>query len=187
MKKKTCISGLRSHKLMHTKNSPLNCLSPSEWNAFINSIIRKSLTSFSRGYDFTELEDIRQEAWIGLLAAGERFDPSKSKFTTYAYYYVRGHILRFVNKKSKMLSEEDDLSFQEAAYYDTRVETKDLRKTILDSVSDQPYKDLLIERFVKEKSLRTIAKEQGVSHEIISSRIKKLLFLLEKRVSHENA
>ena len=47
-----------------------------------------------RGIDF---EDIRQEGYVGLIKACERFNDSKGiKFSTYAYRVIEGHILNFI-------------------------------------------------------------------------------------------
>ena len=52
-------------------------------------------------------EDMVQEGRLGLLAACERYDPTKkSSFSTYAYWYIKGYILKwyreFKNKPIKI-------------------------------------------------------------------------------------
>lgn len=46
------------------------------------------------------LEDLKQEALMGLLVAWERFDPSKgTQFSTYAVYWIKKHILQALDKE----------------------------------------------------------------------------------------
>lgn len=46
------------------------------------------------------LEDLRQEALIGLLMAYERFDPSKgTQFSTYAVYWIKKQILQALDQE----------------------------------------------------------------------------------------
>ena len=54
---------------------------------------------------YTTIEDIKQQAWLGLCIANSKFDPTKNcKFMTYAYYYVRGYINRMLYTNSSLLS-----------------------------------------------------------------------------------
>lgn len=47
---------------------------------------------------FHPLEDLVQEGNLGLLRAARTFDPSKGKWLTYAYGWVRAYVWRFVTK-----------------------------------------------------------------------------------------
>lgn len=160
--------------------SPLDQLPQNEWDAFIYSIIKP----FCRYHSKT---DLQQEAWIGLLKACDKFDASKGKFTTFAYYYIRGHVLRYISKESNHHSEQDPIELDLKEYYDVETEQDDLKNTILEKVADQKYANLLNEHFVKDKSFRQIAREQGVSHETIATRVNKILDVLKVRLSNENA
>lgn len=47
------------------------------------------------------LEDLKQEAMIGLWQAYQRFDASRGvKFSTYAYYWVKKHVLQAIDAES---------------------------------------------------------------------------------------
>jgi RNA polymerase primary sigma factor len=51
-----------------------------------------------------ELEDLISEATIGLTKAAKRFKPEyKSKFSTYAYHWIKQSILRSIHKKARMV------------------------------------------------------------------------------------
>lgn len=55
--------------------------------------------------DHCERDDLVQQGYLGLLEAEKRFNPDKGvKFITYAYYYVKGYILRHVYKNLSLLS-----------------------------------------------------------------------------------
>jgi len=54
---------------------------------------------------YTTIEDIKQQAWLGLCIAKDKFDYTKNcKFMTYAYYYVRGYINRMLYTNYSLLS-----------------------------------------------------------------------------------
>lgn len=175
------------------KNSPIDILPNNEWDALIISILKPMYCLCSKDQLVTP-EDLQQEAWIGLLRAAERYDPGKAKFTTFAYSYIRGHVMRYIakrtiNKPVQVDIDDDDNkeSIYSASYVDTKPEKNDLIRMILDKVSGEKHIDLLVEHFVYDKSYRKIAKERGVSHETIAIRINKLLDILEMRLNHENA
>lgn len=169
--------------------SPLDDLPQNEWDALICSILRPFYYLYKNDILITQ-EDLQQEAWIGLLAACKRYDPSKAKFTTFAYHYIRGHVMRYIAKrtKDKLIQEDKNpIVLDVHTYEETECERRDIVETIMDRLSDQKHAHLLIEHFIRNKSLRHVAKEQGVSHEAIATRIHKLLEILEKRLNYENA
>jgi RNA polymerase sigma factor (sigma-70 family) len=169
----------------------IESLSQTEWDKLILNIL-KPFISYSRNDPLISVEDLKQEAWIGLLTAAEKFDPSKStKFVTFAYYYIYGRILRYTMQKSKFksmrLNQDVETMEEEVAYEDTECESSDMVKSIMALVSDQEHSDLLIEHFMKNKSYRTIAKERGLSHQCIHLRINKLKKILKQRLHDANS
>jgi len=169
-------------------DSPLNCMPQGEWDAFISSILKPFLI-YAKNDPLISYDDLQQEAWVALLSAASNYDPTKAKFSTYSYYYIRGRMLRYVLEKSRLASsriDSDPLDI-EKGYVDNSSDEQEQMKMMLGVVADEPYSNFLIEYYIKGKSFRTIAKENNMSHQGVASHIKKLLALLEKRLHHENA
>lgn len=173
---------------MLMKDSPLKSLPQSEWDALISSILRPFLV-YSKTDPLITFDDLQQEAWVALLNAAENYDPTKAKFTTYAYYYIRGRILRYILEKTRLSPQRIDAEpvDVEPGYIDPSFNDIEMMKSILGAVADEPYANLLIEHYVNDKSFRTIAKECGLSHQGVAMHVNRLVGLLEKRMSHENA
>lgn len=169
--------------------SPLDTLPKNEWDALIIHIL-KPFYFLCRKDVLVDPEDLQQEAWIALLCACDKYDPKRAKFVTFAYHYIRGRVMRYImqktNKKLNQLS-EDAIYLNEKGFIETGVDNGDFMKTILATVENEKHKDLLIEHFVNGKSMRKIAKEQGMSHEIIRKRLNHLVELLELRLRNENS
>jgi len=170
-------------------NSPLDTLPKNEWDALIIHIL-KPFYHLCRKDVLVDPEDLQQEAWIALLCACERYDPTRAKFVTFAYHYIRGRVMRYIlqktNNKLNQLS-EDAIFLNEKSFVENNVESNDFMKTMLGTVENEPFNDLLIEHFVKNKSYRTIGKEQGLSHEIIRKRLNTLVSLIEMRLQNDNS
>ena len=174
---------------MDTNDSPLNSVPKNEWDAIILSILTPLFPLCSRDALITP-DDLQQEAWIGLLAACERYDARKARFTTYAYHYIRGHVMRYILRATRHKPhqiDEDARDLDNREYIETSMEKRDTMKTILEKISDQQHAHLLVQHFIHGKSFRGLAKEYGVSHETIATRVNRLLDLLEIRLNHENA
>lgn len=174
---------------MATNDKTLDSIPENEWDAIILSIIKPFLPLCTRDTLIT-LEDLQQEAWIGLLAASERYDAKRAKFTTFAYSYIRGYVMQYITKatRNKLVQiDEDAAVLDDREYEDSTAEKNDLIDTIFGLVSDQKHIDLLEEHFVKHKSFRQIAKEIGVSHVAVANRVNKILDVLEYRLNSENS
>jgi len=169
--------------------NPLNDLPQNEWDALINSILKPFYSLCKKDMLLTP-EDLQQEAWLGLLDACSKYDPNKGKFITFGYSYIRGHVMRFIAQKTINKPTQFEVSEEnvESRFYnEDTAERKDVMQTIMSKISDQEHAFLLEEHFVNGKSLRQIARERHVSHEAISTRVRKLLDILELRLNHANS
>jgi RNA polymerase sigma factor (sigma-70 family) len=157
-------------------DNPIDSLPQGEWDKLISSILRPYL-SFAVNDPLISREDLEQD------------DPTKSKFSTYAYHYILGRIRRYVLEKTRVSSSRIDIDpiEIESGYIDNTIEDTELVKSIMLAVSDQPHAHFLVEHFIKGKSFRKIAKENGMSHQGVVMHVKKLINILEKRMNHENA
>jgi len=172
------------------KSNPLDILHQNEWDALIISILKPFFAVCSQDTLITP-DDLQQEAWIGLLKASERYDPTKAKFTTFAYLYIRGHIMRYIGRKLEDKPEQIDAEPEDidTRFYliDDKSEKEDMMYAIIKRVHKEPHVDILIEHFIRGKSFRKIAKERGVTHAAIALRVNKLLDILEVRLQNENS
>lgn len=57
--------------------------------------------------DYCEFEDLEQVGRIALMKAAQKYDPNKGcKFSTYAYYYIKGNITRTIHENVSILSQK---------------------------------------------------------------------------------
>lgn len=84
---------------------PVNAIYPQKNDILkYKNLILKCLRGI-RVPSYTTIEDIKQQAWLGLCIAKDKFDSTKNcKFMTYAYYYVRGYINRMLYTNYSLLS-----------------------------------------------------------------------------------
>lgn len=174
--------------MLMSDNNPLNSLPQSEWDAFISSILRPFL-SYSKNDPLISHADLEQEAWVALLSAAKNYDSTKAKFTTYAYYYIKGRVLRYILEKTRLSPQRIDAECTdiEPGYIDKTLDENELRSTILGAIADEPHANFLVEHYVNGKSFRKISKEVGMSHQGVAMHVNRLIKLLEKRLNHENA
>lgn len=83
---------------------PLNNLSEEQRSYLINCLGRKFVIStiskvglFYNGRQF--FEDLVQEGMIGLWVASRKYDPNKSSFSTYAFYWVKAYVMEKFKKE----------------------------------------------------------------------------------------
>ena len=170
------------------KDSPLHSLEQAEWDAFVRSIVHPFIY-YAQKDPLISYNDLEQEAWVGLLNAAKNYDATKAKFTTYAYHYIRGQILRYILEKTRLSPNRinSDPMDIEPGYIDDTSDNQELMGSLLSAVASEPHANFLVEHYVNGKSFRKIAKESGMSHQGVAMHVKRLINLLEMRLSHENA
>ena len=110
-------------------------------------------------------EDLEQEGMIGLLEAADKYEENKgAKFSTYATYWIRKHIMAAVDKEKKYSLNSTSLNEEI---------TEDKKTTIIkpsanvDLPSDMPKdeKKVLTLLFQDEFTLKEISEQLGISRE----------------------
>ena len=64
----------------------------------VHYVMHKKFSSYYPGS--YEYEDLSQEGYLGLCLAAMRYDDEKASFTTYAFNYIWGKIICYINTKS---------------------------------------------------------------------------------------
>ncbi len=124
-----------------------------------------------------DFDDLYSEGNIGLIRASERFDSSKgARFATFASFYIKDAIQKYVKKRSKILSlslEETDLDSEplldslclEEVDFDKNLILEELSKVL--SQLPQRERDVLLNRFGafgrKNSTLEEIGKMFGLT------------------------
>jgi RNA polymerase sigma factor (sigma-70 family) len=101
-------------------------------------------------------QELISEGILGLMFALERFDETQNvKFSTYAFYWIRGQILRFVNKFKK--NQYHDLppvmaAGEEGVFYDSKYHISSPIKSIDEETEYNfvNYEDKTNHEYVKE-------------------------------------
>lgn len=62
-------------------------------------LARKAAGHYARRSRLAEFDDLYQVACLGLVLAAQRYDPSRSAFTTFAYKVMNGEIRRYFRDK----------------------------------------------------------------------------------------
>ena len=72
------------------------------------NLIRKIAWGFMPQAPSTiEFSDLINEAYLAYEKAKENYNPEKSKFTTWAYYYMSGYLKNFLNEERKQTGHQE--------------------------------------------------------------------------------
>ncbi|MDI3504033.1 MAG: hypothetical protein PWP64_969 [Candidatus Cloacimonadota bacterium] len=132
------------------------------------------VVNIAKKYPHLHQEDLIQEGMIGLLTAWRRFDPEKgSKFSTYAYYYIKKQILAAIKKENPGLYQH--LSQDSALAPDTAADIQEHGQSALQLPPNMPEleKRILHYSFGEELSLQQVAKKIGI-------RVEKVRYLKDR-------
>lgn len=135
-------------------------------------LVKHIANKYSQGTR-NEFDDLVQAGSIGLIKSVESYDPSKSRFMTYAYRGIQNHLkeyLRKLPKKTKNLTrDEEDDPFE---VEDTQVEAPsgnlvkgeqlDSLKKAMDSLNDRE-REVIQRHVMNGETLQAIGAEWGVS------------------------
>jgi len=183
-----------------SNKSPLEALSVDQWDALIISIVKRYYASAHKNH-IIDIDDLKQEAWTALMRACKNYDPEKAaisnvKFSTYAYAYIEGQLLRYMSNAFKAPSSMDitdmPVKYESQLVDQTTVDTEEKRMwsdfalTIFDMAKHEKHYNILTDHFVHGKTYREIAKELGVTHALIGQRIHAMLERAQEELSDDN-
>lgn len=148
---------------------------------------------------FLEIEDIRQQALIGLWKAAMIYDESKGcKFITLANTVIRNSINMYLRSIKKHI--ENDISIytkldnDELTLQDIIRDKKDLidelednmdAQKLLSKISDTRYRFVIEENVIKDKKIQDIATDMNLTNQRISNIKFRGLKELRKKVEIE--
>ena len=73
-------------------------------------LVNKIASKYSR---YSNFEDLRQVGMIGLLKAVDKYKKSDTKFTTYAYIWIKGEILEYLRCDRNIKLSKDIISLKQ--------------------------------------------------------------------------
>lgn len=127
------------------------------------NLVKKYLRSFDvpSGYP-GDKADLYQVGLIGLIKALDTHDPERSRFSTWAWYWIRSEIRNEINKNTKVVT-----YYEESSHV-----PKDnvLIMQLLNMVKIPKDKEVVL-RYLSGQTSNDIGKEWGVSRQSIDQRL----------------
>lgn len=140
---------------------------------------------FNDGFD-----DIIQIGNIALIEAVERFNTSTNyRFNSYAFPYIKGKILNYINQ-NKIISSpiDDEIELIEQSIFnspDDLTDDKILIIKLLNTLNNKE-KSILIEYFMNNKSFQEIGDNNNTSKQLIHHHYKKAINKLRNKINDKN-
>ena len=141
-----------------------------------------------------EVEDLAQEVFLKVFRAIQRFDPSRAKFTTWVYTFVRNHCFDVLKKRrlkttsmSAVESEDNDRDFaDERELQPTQdAENTELGRRIGEALSTlgEDQRMVFVLREYEQLDYREIASITGVNEGTVKSRLFRAKESLRKQLA----
>lgn len=165
-----------------------------EYQNLIWSIVNKILCKMEDRNYKAELEnELFQEGFLGLIEAQQKYDENKGvKFSTFAYPYIKGYCLKYLNNEIKINSKtkelvQDENNAYEEDFLDTDLDIiammkETLRKTNKKLTSLE--ENILLERIDEDLDYRTIAEKNNCSVKKIYNVIYKYKPLIKEIINN---
>lgn len=147
------------------------------------NLVRSIVSRYVKGS--LDDSDLYSVGCMGLLNAAMTYDPSKSKFSTWATKVVTSRIISELRKMkvrtSVVLSSLDDIQKEECLQYH---KTEELPCHLLDELtrddnsdtkSESEGKKLLKQVFIQERSFSEIGRDLGLTREAVRKRAQKAI------------
>jgi len=136
-------------------------------------------------------EDLKQEGYIALILAYNRFNPEKGLFENYAKKYIKFSMLTFLNRKTNIIKKANsiDLYFNqlfdliEYDEMDDEMDDEKLYKITRINYSfkklKQSYQTILTKKIIERKSFQKIAIETNSKKSVVYQKYKKAILKLK--------
>ncbi|MCM8769254.1 MAG: sigma-70 family RNA polymerase sigma factor, partial [Candidatus Omnitrophica bacterium] len=125
-----CLSDEKLVKRAQAGDLKANALIVQRHQGLVMSLAQKHAFSPDR------LEDLVSEGNIGLLKAIEKYHPGRNtKFSTYAYYWVRRYILRAINSEFVKVPEREKNLIRKVAYAGQQIRQTESRNPTVEEVA----------------------------------------------------
>lgn len=140
--------------------------------------------SIAQKYQYSTIpyEDLVQEGTIGLWEAQQKFDPERhTKFSTYAYFWIKKRILAAVEKEQS--TSMNSIKLTEEITQAAPVQAKSEKVNLPDSIPELEKKILRL-HFEKQFTLKEIAAELELPRERVrqlrEKALRRMRFIKEK-------
>lgn len=127
-----------------------------------------------------ELEDFVQIGYMGLLKAIKKYDKTKAKFSTIAWYYIKWEIIRYLSKKKVDLVYYDGDSFCDSEAYDA----ESLQDFIPFNLTQE--QQTILQLRLDGFTMKQIAAKLNISNYSLKLKFKKLVKSFNEEKTHLN-
>ena len=165
-----------------------------EYQNLIWSIVNKILCKMEDRNYKAELEnELFQEGFLGLIEAQQKYDENKGvKFSTFAYPYIKGYCLKYLNNEIKINSKtkelvQDENNAYEEDFLDTDLDIIAMMKETLRRTNKKLTsleENILLERIDEDLDYRTIAEKNNCSVKKIYNVMYKYKQLIKKIINN---
>jgi len=156
-----------------------NMTSVSEMMTSHSKIIGYYLKSFTVPLHYPgDKSDLYQEGLLGLIRAIETYDPTKSSFKTWAWFWIRSYIRDAIAKHNPTQYDHSQISF----FQNNRDEAILFKQ--LASCLTKKEKDVYT-RYLSGQTTSEIAETCGVSRQAIDQRLQRVISKLKKEYSND--
>lgn len=146
---------------------------------------------------FVDHDDLVQEGILGLIRATETYNPDKgNKFITYASWWIKGYILRYVYKENefqKHTIEDNSFDSEEPFNLEQFVLFNSFKDTVTDILSEEKVSerdiDIIINRYLNDTpcTLQELGDKYGLTRQRIEQLEKRALRKLQERLGGVDA
>lgn len=159
-----------------------------------------------------DIDDLRQEAWIAIQTAYDRWDPEKGPFKSYVYPYIDGYIKLFIDRNYSSISnsssrlsvdEKGGRSIEVPVSFDNKIpgdkddatyaevvggpeegyDMVELLETVKTFADNKKHYDLWYKRYVIGYAVKELAEEYGCSRQTIFKHLNKINKKLENYIN----